>query len=91
VNGIEKEAATLYCHFEGKPLPTVEWYRNGTKLDIDPSRMTVNTSKDAENVTSILTITYLNRTDEAKYKCLASNKIASNISSEEAQLTVNCK
>ncbi|KXJ05340.1 Hemicentin-1, partial [Exaiptasia diaphana] len=89
----EGENVTLSCRFEGKPLPRmVEWSANGQKLAINSnSRLTVNESEDSGGVTSSLTITKLNRTDNGNYTCVIGNSVKSNVTSSAAQLTVNCK
>jgi len=89
---IEKEDVTLSCEYEGKPKPTVEWFVNDTtKLNPSDPRIQITNTGDVKGVNSSLTIYNLNRTDEGCYKCVVSNSIKANVSSTEAQLTVNCK
>ena len=88
----EGENALLTCQYEGKPISRVEWFFHGKKLDVaSNSRLSVSETGDETNATSSLTISNLNRTDEGPYKCVVSNSIQANVSSSEAQLTVNCK
>ena len=83
---------TLNCRYEGKPMSSAEWYFAGNKLDVaSKSRLTVSRTGDETNATSSLTINNLNRRDEGLYKCVVSNSIQANVSSAEAQLTVQCK
>ena len=91
VTKIEKESVTLNCEYEGKPMPSVDWLFNGSKLEINSnSRFTVSQSGDVTSATSSLTITNLNRTDEGSYTCVISNSVKSNVAAA-AQLTVDCK
>ena len=72
-------------------MSNVEWFKDGTKLHTQSnSRFNVEETGNANSAISSLTITNLNRTDEGKYKCLVGNDYE-NVSSAEAQLTVNCK
>ena len=89
----ETENVTLSCQYEGKPKSSVQWFKSdGTPLDpASSSRITITDTGSETSATSSLTITNLNRTDQAKYKCVVSNSIQANVSSAEAQLTVNCK
>ena len=82
----------MSCQYEGKPTASIEWLFNGSKLDVaSNSRLSVSHTGDVTNATSYLTISNVNRTDDGRYKCVASNSIEANVSSAEAQLTVNCK
>lgn len=92
VTKVETDSVTLSCQYEGKPRPSVQWFKDGTQLEPSSSpRVTVTETGNETSATSSLTIINLNRTDEAEYKCVVSNSIQANVSSEEAQLTVNCK
>ncbi|KAK3749889.1 hypothetical protein QZH41_008268, partial [Actinostola sp. cb2023] len=87
---IEKENVTLSCEYEGKPKPTVEWFVNDTtKLNPSDLRIQITNTGDVKKGVSSLTIYNLNRTDEGRYKCVVNNSIKANVSSNEAQLTVN--
>ena len=66
VTKVEGASTTLTCHYEGKPIPHVYWYRNGTKLDVQSDRrLTVLQSGTVSRAQSSLTINNINRTDEA--------------------------
>ena len=73
-------------------MSSVEWFFSGNKLDVaSNSRLSVSEKGDETNAISSLTITNLDRTDDGLYKCIVNNSIQANVSSAEAQLTVNCK
>jgi len=92
---IENQTATFICIFKGKPEPNLDWFRNESKFDTNDARVTVHESKDFRNATYTLTIKNLTRKDEGMYKCVVNNNITSNglsdVPSEVAILTVNCK
>ena len=87
---LEKEVVVISCGFEGKPLPTVQWYVNDTKL-VTNRRLVANQLGDVRNARSLLTIKNLNRADEGLYKCVVSNNVKPNVASSEALLTIKCK
>ena len=76
---------TFTCNATGNPEPTISWTRNGfpVKTSNDSS---ISFSEDKK----LLTVTNLNRTDSAEYRCVANNSIG-NDSSNVATLDVQRK
>ncbi|XP_048348949.1 cell adhesion molecule 2 isoform X1 [Sphaerodactylus townsendi] len=66
----EGQSITLICESKGKPLPDpVLWTKDGGELP-DPERMVVNGR--------VLSINFLNKTDNGTYRCEAENTIGQN-------------
>ena len=75
----------LFCKATGNPVPTISWTINGFSLDSSNiSRM--NLSYGGKQ----LTITNVNRTDSALYRCMAKNSLGS-VVSHGTTLEVHCK
>ena len=75
---------TLSCNASGNPVPTISWTRNGSVLTGSVPRITFGTESRE------LTITIVNRTDTAEYRCVANNSVG-NVTSNAATLDVQCK
>ena len=63
----------LSCDFDGVPIPTVEWLRNGNLLlssDSDP-HISITTDSDS----SLLELTNLQRDSGGQYICRATNVV----------------
>ena len=63
----------LSCDFDGVPMPTVEWLRNGNLLlssDSDPN-ISITTDSDS----SLLELTNLQRDSGGQYVCRATNVV----------------
>ena len=75
----------LFCNATGNPVPTISWTINGFSLDSsNSSRM--NLSYEGKQIT----ITNVNRTDSAVYRCVAKNSLG-NVTSHGTTLGVHCK
>ena len=64
---------TLSCDFDGVPMPTIEWLRNGNLLlssDSDP-HISITTDSDS----SLLELTNLQRDSGGQYVCRATNVV----------------
>jgi hypothetical protein len=63
---------TLNCKAEGEPQPKFEWFKDGKKLTIDPSRQMLLPTGDL----LLLSVTYSRRdTDGGVYWCEARNDL----------------
>ena len=74
---------TLSCDATGNPVPTISWTKDGSPISSD-SRISLS------NETKQLTITNVDRTDSAEYRCVANNSLG-NETSYPATLEVQCK
>ena len=63
---------TATCLATGKPLPTVEWFKDNTILSVS-SGISIHQSNSATNITSVLTISSLAESDKGVYKCEGTN------------------
>ena len=91
----EKQTANLRCDFYGYPLPSVTWKRDGKDL---PARDGISVSYNLRlrlserQVSSVLNITNLVRSDQGLYTCIVNNTVGTVVSpSRTGYLTVNCK
>ncbi|KAF4531958.1 hypothetical protein B566_EDAN006650, partial [Ephemera danica] len=74
-----KQKLKLTCHYEGNPLPLIEWYRRGRR--IEPSRRArINTRRRK----SVLAITRTTRNDTGRYECRAVS-----VTDERASIAAN--
>ena len=79
----EGEKVTLFCNATGDPVLTISWTRNGSLVNTSAR---ISFSDDSKK----LTIMNVNRTDSGEYRCVARNRVGSNIS-DAAKLDVQCK
>ncbi|XP_074660014.1 twitchin-like [Tubulanus polymorphus] len=73
--------ATFTCMYDGKPPPTVKWYRNGSEI-FPTSRAKIKTDDDK----TVLTLSDIGESDAGEITCELSNKLGRDESS--AKLTV---
>ena len=95
----EGNQTTLTCTARGSPAPVFVWYRGSEVVDIADARLLISTMELSNvttgfiDVTSLLSITQIDRTDFGVFRCDASNTIlgAPSTDSQSYNLTVNCK
>ena len=75
---------TLSCNASGDPEPTISWFRGGSVLTSDDSRIFLGADSKQ------LTITSIKRNNTGEYRCVANNS-AGNATSDAAKLIVQCK
>ena len=75
---------TLSCNASGDPEPTISWFRGGSVLTSDDSRIFLGADSKQ------LTITSIKRNNTGEYRCVANNS-AGNATSDVAKLIVQCK
>ena len=95
----EGNQTTLTCTARGSPAPVFIWYRGSEVVDIADGRLQISSTEMSNvttgfiDVTSLLNITQVDRTDFGVFRCEASNTILG-VPSNDSQsynLTVNCK
>ena len=81
----QSDAAVFTCNIFGIPRPTFTWSNGSTVLSSSsPSNTyTITNSTDTYNISAVLTILSVLRTDMGTYTCSASNGIANLIDSPE--------
>lgn len=57
---------TLLCRPEGAPLPVITWYKNGAELSMGSNNV-------ALTARGYLVVTNVNKGDEGRYTCRATN------------------
>ncbi|XP_073259129.1 hemicentin-1-like [Porites lutea] len=72
---------TLSCNASGDPEPTISWFRGGSVLTSDDSRIFLGADSKQ------LTITSIKRNNTGEYRCVANNS-AGNATSDVAKLIV---
>ena len=78
--------ALFSCNASGNPAPTISWTKEGSLLSANgDSRI----SFGADNNT--LTIVNVSTADSGKYRCVASNGVENDTTSNAATLNVECK
>ena len=95
----EGNQTTLTCTARGSPAPVFVWYKGSEVVDTGDARLQISTMEMLNvttgfiDVTSLLSITQVDRTDVGVFKCEASNTIlgAPSTDSQSYNLTVNCK
>ena len=87
----ESATVQLTCEVEGKPKPTVTWFKDGVEVNTSvPEISSTHPGSDGRSV-STLTIQKGVRSDQGSYHCGASNGIGASVDSSSAIVTVNCK
>ena len=88
----EGDVVSFTCQATGGPIPTINWYFNGSLISIDTDMnkykvllMEVNTT----TISSTLTIMNVQSSDVGTYTCNATNAVSTDTSS--GVLTVNGK
>ncbi len=95
----EGNQTTLTCTAHGSPAPLFVWFRGSEVIDFADGRLQISTMEMSNvttgfiDVTSLLNITQVDRTDSGVFRCEASNTIlgAPSNDSQSYNLTVNCK
>ncbi|XP_035698390.1 receptor-type tyrosine-protein phosphatase F-like [Branchiostoma floridae] len=83
-----EQAATFTCVIRGDPAPTVTWYQDGTEISSGGRFNIVETTDSVQNtVTSTLTISLVQRSDNGQYMCRGTSTAGTD-SSETARLIV---
>lgn len=90
-------AVTLGCRADGNPRPNIEWAGGDARLC---TNISINTAVGANEISSVLAITYLPGADgdyyptcSGPYRCIASNSLSAlvSVTSNEATITSRCK
>lgn len=76
----------FFCEVDGSPEPSASWFYNNDILPLQNTSAVVITQS---GLTSRLSITNVNISDQGMYKCVATSNIGT--ASEEAELVVNSK
>jgi len=72
----------IQCIFEGLPIPTVSWSRDGNMLTDGSDGITIATDYSS----STLTITTLTADDAGSYTCMVSNPLGIGMASSALQV-----
>ena len=75
VTSVVGDTIQYNCTATGYPPPLITWTHADTQLPQDISTSTVDYSNPLPSVLSVLTLTYLNLTNEGQYYCMASNDL----------------
>ena len=67
------------CNATGFPLPSIQWYQNGTLVTED-DRTSISNLTDSRSVLSTLTVSVAMTNDSGEYHCNASNTVGSVVS-----------
>uniref|UniRef100_A0A8B9LK46 Roundabout, axon guidance receptor, homolog 2 (Drosophila) n=1 Tax=Astyanax mexicanus TaxID=7994 RepID=A0A8B9LK46_ASTMX len=86
------EPATLNCKAEGRPTPTVEWYKDGERVETDKDDSRSHRMLLPSGSLFFLRIVHGRRSkpDEGSYVCVARNYLGEAVS-HNASLEVACK
>ncbi|XP_053502502.1 roundabout homolog 2-like [Ictalurus furcatus] len=86
------EPATLNCKAEGRPTPTVEWYKDGERVETDKDDSRSHRMLLPTGSLFFLKIVHGRRSkpDEGSYVCVARNYLGEAVS-RNASLEVACK
>lgn len=86
------EPATLNCKAEGRPTPTVEWYKDGERVETDKDDSRSHRMLLPSGSLFFLRIVHGRRSkpDEGAYVCVARNYLGEAVS-RNASLEVACK
>ena len=86
------EPATLNCKAEGRPSPTVEWYKDGERVETDRDNPRSQRMLLPSGSLFFLRIVHGRRSkpDEGSYVCVARNYLGEAVS-HNASLEVACK
>ena len=78
------DAATYNCIASGEPIPTINWYFDGTLVDkTNVVKYSISQSINASTITISSTLKVINveSSDVGTYTCNATNAVSSNTSS----------
>ena len=86
------EPTTLNCKAEGRPTPTIEWYKDGERVETDKDDPRSHRMLLPSGSLFFLRIVYGRRSkpDEGSYVCVARNYLGEAVS-RNASLEVACK
>lgn len=86
------EPATLNCKAEGRPTPTVEWYKDGERVETDRDNPRSHRMLLPSGSLFFLRIIHGRRSkpDDGSYVCVARNYVGKAVS-RNASLEVACK
>lgn len=86
------EPATLNCKAEGRPTPTVEWYKDGERVETDRDNPRSHRMLLPSGSLFFLRIVHGRRSkpDDGSYVCVARNYLGEAVS-RNASLEVACK
>lgn len=86
------EPATLNCKAEGRPTPTVEWYKDGERVETDRENPRSHRMLLPSGSLFFLRIVHGRRSkpDDGNYVCIARNYLGEAVS-RNASLEVACK
>ena len=66
-------SVTATCYVTGLPAPTVYWYKDGAILSIASNGISIVSTNNSMNVTSVLTVSNLMISNEGTYSCIGTN------------------
>ena len=84
----EYGSASFTCTMSGYERPTITWIRYGTTLT-NGAEISITTNASIDQITSVLTLSNINRNLAGVYQCFGSNPL--NTVTVETRLTVKCK
>ena len=87
----ESNPSTMRCQAIGEPVPTINWYFNGVKINVsNSSYYNISDYLNGTVVTSSLTIVNAQSSDVGTYTCHAENIIGSDRSFAVLTINGNC-
>ncbi|KAI8422631.1 hypothetical protein MSG28_006411 [Choristoneura fumiferana] len=89
VVGDEDKSIKLICDAKGFPEPVIQWYRDNTIIDADPTKYIIKQKKDrTQHILEILSLTHL---DPGTYTCRATQEKISHFDQKLFHLSVRHK
>ena len=89
----EGASITLRCNARGDPQPVVNWYKDGSLLQSDEqisvTQLPINGS--TSDVSKILTITSLSKSQEGVYSCVGSNTLPNGTVTHFSSVSITVK
>ncbi len=85
-------SVTATCYTTGLPAPIVYWYKDGTSLSIASNGISIVSTNNSMNITSVLTISDLKISHEGNYTCIGTNTFYNGtVSTDNASFTIITK